>query len=64
MVPTPGAATLLGLAVGAALQSDIQLLQGATLYFTLLTIAINLVVDLLYFVVDPRLRVERSGGGH
>jgi peptide/nickel transport system permease protein len=27
----------------------------------LIFVVINLVVDLLYFAVDPRLRVERSG---
>jgi peptide/nickel transport system permease protein len=27
----------------------------------LIFVLINLVVDLLYFVVDPRLRVEKSG---
>jgi peptide/nickel transport system permease protein len=27
-------------------------------------VTINLTVDLLYYVVDPRLRVERAGGGH
>jgi peptide/nickel transport system permease protein len=30
----------------------------------LIFVVINLTVDLLYFVVDPRLRLERSGGGH
>jgi peptide/nickel transport system permease protein len=25
---------------------------------------LNLIVDMLYYVVDPRLRAERSGGGH
>jgi peptide/nickel transport system permease protein len=28
----------------------------------LIFVVINLVVDLLYFVVDPRLRVGKSGG--
>ena len=28
----------------------------------LIFVVINLVVDLLYFAVDPRLRVEKSGG--
>ena len=28
----------------------------------LIFVVINLVVDLLYFVVDPRLRVEAAGG--
>jgi len=27
-------------------------------------VTINLVVDLLYFVVDPRLRVERVAAAH
>jgi peptide/nickel transport system permease protein len=44
------------LAVQAADQSDIALLQGATLYFTLLTVAINLGVDLSYGWLDPRMR--------
>ena len=26
-------------------------------------VVINLIVDLLYYAVDPRLRVQRSGGG-
>jgi peptide/nickel transport system permease protein len=30
----------------------------------LIFVVINLVVDLLYFVVDPRLRVEKSTTGH
>jgi peptide/nickel transport system permease protein len=30
----------------------------------LVFVVVNLVVDLLYFVVDPRLRVEKPGGGH
>ncbi len=44
------------LAVTAAQQGDIPLLQGATLYFTALTIAINLVVDLSYGWLNPKLR--------
>jgi peptide/nickel transport system permease protein len=30
----------------------------------LIFVVINLIVDLLYFVVDPRLRVEKSTAGH
>ena len=30
----------------------------------LVFVTINLIVDLLYFAVDPRLRVERSGSAH
>jgi len=45
------------LAVQAADQSDIALLQGATLYFTLLTVAINLGVDLSYGWLNPKMRL-------
>jgi peptide/nickel transport system permease protein len=31
---------------------------------SLIFVTINLAVDLLYFAVDPRLRVNSSGGGH
>ncbi|MBL8303502.1 MAG: ABC transporter permease, partial [Ideonella sp.] len=30
----------------------------------LIFVLINLAVDLLYFAVDPRLRVERAAAGH
>lgn len=46
------------LAAQAADQSDIALLQGATLYFTLLTVAINLLVDLSYGWLNPKVRVR------
>ncbi len=46
------------LAVSAALTNDIALLQGATLYFTLMTIAINLLVDLSYGWLNPKVRVQ------
>jgi len=46
------------LAVTAALTNDIAVLQGATLYFTLLTIAINLLVDLSYGWLNPKVRVQ------
>jgi peptide/nickel transport system permease protein len=46
------------LAVNAALQNDVALLQGVTLYFTLMTIAINLLVDLSYGWLNPKVRVQ------
>lgn len=46
------------LAVQATQQFDIYLLQGITLFFTLLTIAINLVVDLSYGWLNPKVRVS------
>lgn len=46
------------LAVSAAQTNDIVLLQGATLYFGLIAVAINLVVDLSYGWLNPRVRVS------
>jgi peptide/nickel transport system permease protein len=46
------------LAVSAAQTNDIVLLQGATLYFTLMTIVINLLVDLSYGWLNPKVRVQ------
>lgn len=46
------------LAVGAALNKDILLLQGVTLYFTLITVAINLLVDLSYGWLNPKVRLS------
>ena len=45
------------LAVSAAQTNDIVVLQGATLFFGLLAVAINLAVDLSYGWLDPRIRV-------
>ena len=46
------------LAVSAAQNNDIALMQGATLYFTLVTVAINLLVDLSYGWLNPKVRVQ------
>ncbi len=46
------------LAVNAALTNDVALLQGTTLYFTLLTIAIHLLVDLSYGWLNPKVRLQ------
>jgi peptide/nickel transport system permease protein len=45
------------LAVSAAQTNDIVVLQGATLCFGLLAVAINLLVDLSYGWLNPRVRV-------
>jgi peptide/nickel transport system permease protein len=45
------------LAVSAALDKDIALLQGVTLYFTLLTVVINLVIDISYGWLNPKVRL-------
>jgi peptide/nickel transport system permease protein len=44
------------LAVGAADQADVQLMLGCTLYFALLSVAINLIVDLSYGWLNPKVR--------
>lgn len=46
------------LAVSAALDKDIALLQGVTLYFTLLTIVINLAIDISYGWLNPKVRLS------
>ena len=45
------------LAIGSVLASDLPLITGITLVAAALIMVANLVVDLLYAVVDPRVRV-------
>ena len=42
--------------------ADIPVMAAYLCLIALIFVVINLIVDLLYFVVDPRLRVGRSGG--
>ena len=45
--------------------ADIPVMSTYLVLIALFFVVINLVVDMLYFVVDPRLRVERTAvGGH
>ena len=44
--------------------ADIPVMAAYLCLIALIFVIINLVVDLLYFAVDPRLRVERSAGAH
>ena len=44
--------------------ADIPVMAAYLCLIALIFVVINLVVDLLYFVVDPRLRVGGKGGGH
>jgi peptide/nickel transport system permease protein len=46
-----------GLAVQATGQHDLPLIQGVVVYFTVIVIAVNLLVDLAYGWLDPRVRV-------
>ena len=44
--------------------ADIPVMAAYLCLIGFIFVVINLIVDVLYYVVDPRLRVERSGGGH
>ncbi len=44
--------------------ADIPVMAAYLCLIALIFVVINLVVDLLYFAVDPRLRVEKPTGGH
>jgi peptide/nickel transport system permease protein len=41
---------------------DIPVMAAYLVLVAFVFVAINLVVDLLYYAVDPRLRIERSTG--
>jgi peptide/nickel transport system permease protein len=45
-----------GLAVQATSQHDLPLIQGVAVYFTAIVICVNLLVDLTYSWLDPRVR--------
>jgi peptide/nickel transport system permease protein len=61
VVQWPGMGLLFIQAVSFA---DIPVMAAYLCLISLIYVVINLVVDMLYFAVDPRLRVERSAGGH
>lgn len=46
------------LAVTAMAQRDIPLIQGVVLCFAVIFATVNLIVDLFYTVIDPRVRLE------
>jgi peptide/nickel transport system permease protein len=47
-----------GLAVQATANHDLPLIQGVVVYFTVIVIAVNLLVDIAYGALDPRVRVS------
>jgi len=55
----PGLGTL---AVSAISQRDFPLVQGIVLVFATIFLALHLAVDLVYGVLDPRIRIEAGGG--
>ena len=44
------------LTVDAILRRDYPVIQGVTLLFSFVYVLVNLIVDLLYSVLDPRIR--------
>ena len=44
--------------------ADIPVMAAYLCLIGLIFVSINFIVDMLYYVVDPRLRAERSSGGH
>jgi peptide/nickel transport system permease protein len=45
------------LVVQAAADHDLPVIEGAVLYFTVIVIAVNLLIDLSYAWLNPRVRV-------
>jgi peptide/nickel transport system permease protein len=43
---------------------DIPVMAAYLMMISVMFVGINLIVDMLYFAIDPRLRVDRTGGGH
>jgi peptide/nickel transport system permease protein len=43
---------------------DIPVMAAYLMLIALIFVVINLIVDLLYYVVDPRLRVDRTAARH
>jgi len=46
------------LIIGAVLSRDFPVIQGGLLFLALIYLTVNIIVDLLYAVIDPRVRLE------
>ncbi|MGH6916136.1 MAG: ABC transporter permease, partial [Geminicoccaceae bacterium] len=49
----PGIGTLM---VDAVRERDIPMIQGTTLFFSAFVVLVHLVIDLIYVMIDPRIR--------
>jgi len=47
--------------VDSLLARDYPAVQGCILFFALIMVVVNLIVDILYFYLDPRLRIDGKG---
>lgn len=43
---------------------DIPVMAAYLMMISVMFVGINLIVDMLYFAIDPRLRADRTAGGH
>jgi peptide/nickel transport system permease protein len=50
--------------ISAVQFADVPVMAAYLCLIALIFVIVNLVVDLLYFAVDPRLRIEKPAGGH
>ena len=48
------------LALEAVLKRDFPVIQGTVLFMALVFICVNLLIDVLYGVIDPRIRTQSS----
>ncbi len=46
-----------GYVVGAITKNDFPAVMGVTLFLATMFLTINLIIDLTYYLVDPRLRL-------
>jgi peptide/nickel transport system permease protein len=46
------------LAVTAAESHDVPIIEGITMYFTLLVVAVNLILDVCYALINPKVRLR------
>jgi len=44
--------------------SDIPVMAAYLCFIAVIFVVINLIVDLTYYAVDPRLRIERTAAAH
>jgi peptide/nickel transport system permease protein len=47
-----------GLAVNASTQHDLPVIQGLVVYFTVIVVIVNLVIDVTYTLLNPRVRAR------
>lgn len=49
------------LIINSVERRDFAVIQGVILFITFLYIVLNLIIDILYGIVDPRVRLDRKG---